>query len=98
MFQIPTKHRDTAHYRNTARYIAISLLLTIMSVLGAAVGAQNNPYKINDKLYPAFVHLQNISSKPECLALTDSLYAMAVKLGDRKGSSDKPGGIFFGSR
>lgn len=81
---IPTKHRDTAHNRNTARYMAISLLLTIVSVWGVVVSAQNNPYKINDNLYPAFVHLQNISSKPECLALTDSLYAMAVKLGDRK--------------
>lgn len=81
---IPTKHRDTAHNRNTARYMAISLLLTIVSVWGGVVSAQNNPYKISDSLYPAFVQLQDISSKPECLALTDSLYAEAVKLGDRK--------------
>lgn len=76
------------HYKDSLCFDAFLKSLCLMSMIifasGETLFSQNNPYKINDKLYPAFVRLQQLGSSPTCLHFTDSLYAEAVKLGDKK--------------
>lgn len=70
----------------TATLIRRTLFLMLIAIFSSGIGvlAQNNPYKINDKLYPAFIRLIKSTTSPACLHLADSLYAEAEKLGDHK--------------
>lgn len=76
------------HYKTSLCFSTLLKFFCLMSLFlsasGETLSSQNNPYKINDKLYPDFVRLQQLGSSPTCLQLTDSLYAEAVKLGDKK--------------
>lgn len=57
-------------------------LVLFGSVLGA--WCQNNPYKINDRLYPVYVKAYSSRMKKIGLALADTLYRQAVSLNDKK--------------
>ena len=59
-------------------------MLILLLACGFVALSQNNPYKINDRLYGDFMRLQRMGKSPNCIAVADSLYAEAVKLGDKK--------------
>lgn len=48
------------------------------------VGAQNNPYKIHDSLYPLYLKAHKARNEQACLPLADELYRKARGIGDRK--------------
>lgn len=49
------------------------------------VCAQNNPQKINDKLYPLYVKAYNMRKDAASLPLADSLRQASIAIGDRYG-------------
>ena len=57
-------------------------MLILLLACGFVALSQNNPYKINDRLYGDFMRLQRMGKSPNCIAVADSLYAEAVKLVD----------------
>ena len=61
----------------------VMLLLTFLS-LSCPLQAQNNPYKINDKLFGLYTNAYKYRNSPRGLAMADSLYSQAVVLNDRK--------------
>ena len=62
------------------------LLLSAVAwiVMSVCAVAQNNPYKINDRLYPLYRRAFQQRVSKEGLALADQLYAEATKLRDGK--------------
>jgi len=48
------------------------------------VGAQNNPYKIDDSLYSVYQRATKYRTLPQGVMIADTLYAEAVKKGDKK--------------
>lgn len=61
------------------------LCLTLLAAgAGMSLSAQNNPYKIADSLYPLYQRANRLRFTPEGLAVADTLYRDAVKLGDKK--------------
>ena len=71
-----------AHIINTP----LRLLLTAAAwiVMSACAVAQNNPYKISDRLYPLYQRAFQQRVRKEGIALADQLYAEAVRLHDGK--------------
>lgn len=64
----------------------LRLLLTAAAwiVMSMCATAQNNPYKINDRLYPLYQRAYQQRVRKEGIALADQLYAEAVRLHDGK--------------
>lgn len=58
--------------------------LTILIIVALTAHAQNNPYKIDDALYPIYRRATQLSHQPEGLSVADSLYRKAVELDDKK--------------
>ena len=50
-----------------------------------SANAQNNPQKINDRLYPLYVRAYNLRKQADCLPVADSLRRAAIAIGDRNG-------------
>lgn len=50
-----------------------------------SVSAQNNPQKINDKLYPLYIKAYNMRKQAASQPLADSLRQAAIAIGDRYG-------------
>lgn len=48
------------------------------------VEAQNNPYKIDDFLFPIYQRATKSRTRPQGLLIADTLYSEAVKLNDKK--------------
>lgn len=60
------------------------LLLLLATLIPFPLGAQNNPYKINDSLYTRYRHILRYRSESRCVPMADSLYAEANRVGDKK--------------
>ena len=58
------------------------LVLSVWVFLPSA--AQNNPYKIDDALYPIYQRASKQARQQEGLLVADTLYQQALKLGDKK--------------
>lgn len=76
------KHKELS-LQSMGKIIAASILLFCMSFLVPA-GAQNNPYKIDDSLYPIFQRATRWRTQPEGLLIADTLYAEATRKKDKK--------------
>lgn len=61
-----------------------SFVLLVCCGMSLLVNAQNNPYKINDKLYGMYVRAYGLRRNPSSLPVADSLYSRAVAIGDKK--------------
>lgn len=66
------------------RYINILLTLLFAGVLILPATAQNNPYKIDDSLYPFLQKAIKMRNNPQSLLIADTLYDKATRLGDKK--------------
>ncbi len=62
----------------------INVLLLLLAVLWVPVAAQNNPYKIDDSLYPLYQRASKWCTHPEGIVIADTLYAEAVRKNDKK--------------
>lgn len=62
----------------------INVLLLLLAVLWGPVAAQNNPYKIDDSLYPLYQRASKWCTRPQGIAIADTLYAEAVRKKDKK--------------
>ena len=62
----------------------IILCIFVIIVQIFSVGAQNNPYKINDVLYAKYRHLMESRTENRCVLMADSLYEDAIRMGDKK--------------
>lgn len=62
-------------------------IYVVLIFLGMAfsVSAQNNPQKINDKLYPLYIKAYNMRKQASSQYLADSLRQAAIAIGDRYG-------------
>lgn len=62
-------------------------IYVVLIFLGMAfsVSAQNNPQKINDKLYPLYIKAYNMRKQAASQPLADSLRQAAIAIGDRYG-------------
>lgn len=59
-------------------------MLTFLSVAFSAT-AQNNPQRISDSLYSAYIKAYNLRKTPQAVPLADSLRHAAIAIGDRYG-------------
>ena len=66
------------------RLLRIMLIGIAITLFANPAVSQNNPYKISDSLYPAFIKLQQMKYTAEALPMADSLYLEAEKIGDHK--------------
>lgn len=64
--------------------IRILFWVTVLTLCPILVSAQNNKYKINDKLYPRYEKADKLRYTDEGLQLADSLYREAIRIGDKK--------------
>ena len=60
------------------------LILLLLTGLCISAGAQNNPYKIDDSLYPIFQRAIKWRTQPQGLLIADTLYAEATQKKDKK--------------
>lgn len=65
------------------RFIHI-LLLLLFAVLSVPASAQNNPYKIDDSLFPLFQRATKWRATPQGLLIADTMYVEATKKKDKK--------------
>lgn len=65
------------------KYISTCLLI-LLTGLFIPVHAQNNPYKIDDSLYPIYQRATKWRTRPQGLLAADTLYIEAVKKKDKK--------------
>ena len=72
-----------AKLNNILKLRCVVLFFMLLLVVHSACG-QNNPYKINDKLYPLYLKAYKMKSEKAGVALSDTLYRNAVALGDKK--------------
>lgn len=68
----------TRTYNSFMRTVTASIVCMLSFIV--AVYAQNNPFKIDDRLYPLYLRANNSRS----LVLADSLFSEATKLNDKK--------------
>lgn len=71
---------------NNKNCLPTRLLLTAAAwiVMSVCAVAQNNPYKISDRLYPLYQRAYQQRVRKEGIVLADQLYAEAVRLRDGK--------------
>lgn len=60
-------------------------VMLIFLGMAFSVSAQNNPQKINDKLYPLYIKAYNMRKQAASQPLADSLRQAAIAIGDRYG-------------
>ena len=60
------------------------MFLVLSAWVSLLSAAQNNPYKINDALYPIYQRAAKQARQQEGLLVADTLYQQALKLGDQK--------------
>lgn len=60
----------------------LAILILLMS--GVSAFAQNNPYKIDDRIYPLYVRAMNHRSQPIAVNYADSIVELAKKYNDLK--------------
>lgn len=60
------------------------VLVVALSFVHISAAAQNNPYKINDSLYPLYRKAYKYRTEKRGLMLADSLYNKAVRIDDKK--------------
>lgn len=71
--------------RTKAKRILSRVYLLVFYVwVSLPAPAQDNPYKIDNALYPIYQRAVKLSRQPEGLAVADTLYRKAVELGDKK--------------
>ena len=58
------------------------LILLLLTGLCISAEAQNNPYKIDDSLYPIFQRAIKWRTQPQGLLIADTLYAEATQKKD----------------
>lgn len=63
----------------------ILFFVTALMLCPFLIIAQNNKYKINDKLYPQYEKADKLRYTEHGLLLADSLYQEAIRIGDKKG-------------
>jgi signal transduction histidine kinase/tetratricopeptide (TPR) repeat protein len=64
--------------------ILILIALLVPCLFPSFAIAQNNPLKINDKLYGYFVKCRKVNKDPVSLKMADTLFSMAGRLKDKK--------------
>ena len=71
----------------TSSNIVKRILCTMLTIVGTAITvcAQNNPQRINDKLYPMYVKAYNMRMSAASLPIADSLCVASIASGDRYG-------------
>lgn len=71
----------------TCSNIVKRMLCTMLTIVGTAITvcAQNNPQRINDKLYPMYVKAYNMRMSAASLPIADSLCVASIASGDRYG-------------
>lgn len=74
------KRPSIKHALNAYRLLVIAVGIA----LSCTCMAQNNPYKINDSLYPLYMKAYRIRSDKASLPIANTMYKEAVRLGDRK--------------
>lgn len=62
----------------------ICLLMFLLLSGHLQVGAQNNPFKIDDTLYPIYQRATKNRINPKGVLIADTLYAESLKKGDKK--------------
>ena len=72
--------------RGHVRLLAFKLVLVgiISLFVSIDLAAQNNPYKIDDKLYDYYKRATQLKRYKKCLAIADTMYNMSVLSGDKK--------------
>lgn len=60
-------------------------VMLIFLGMAFSVSAQNNPQKINDKLYPLYIKAYNMRKQAASQPLADSLRQASIAIGDRYG-------------
>lgn len=70
--------------KQTKRTTIYSLLIIMLFGLALPTQGQNNPFKINDSLYPLYLRANYNRTKPICLEQADSLRRKAIRLKDHK--------------
>lgn len=75
------KHTDTISRKSLAK-VAIAFVLMVVSPLTTI--AQNNKFKINDKLYPIYEKAERLRTTDEGMQLAKTLDRKAIELGDKK--------------
>lgn len=70
--------------KQTKRTTIYSLLIIMLFGLALPTQGQNNPFKINDSLYPLYLRANYNRKKPICLKQADSLRIKAIRLKDHK--------------
>ena len=70
--------------KQTKRTTIYTLLIIMLFGLALPTQGQNNPFKINDSLYPLYLRANYNRNKPICLEQSDSLRRKAIKLKDHK--------------
>ena len=60
------------------------LLLTVALLVVCPAVAQNNPFKIDDRLYDIYRKAEKVRFKTQALELFEQMYSLAEQLGDRK--------------
>lgn len=64
--------------------MAKNIIIAILLLFANVAIAQNNVYKIDDRLYPLFVKADSARYTKEGVRLANELYSKAIKLGDKK--------------
>lgn len=65
-------------------FIARLCLLVLSVWVSLPAPAQDNPYKIDNALYPIYQQASKMARQPKGLPIADSLYRKALELGDKK--------------
>lgn len=66
------------------RQLVLGLLTLLAAGIAVNARAQNNPYKIDDRLYPIYRRAEKLNTSPQCLAIADTLLRESIRLGDKK--------------
>ena len=81
----PEKNMLIPSNRTKRECILSRLCFLVLSVwVSLPSAAQNNPYKIDDALYPIYQRASKQARQQEGLLVADTLYQQALKLGDKK--------------
>lgn len=67
-------------------FVRYTYILLFILLAGSSISAwgQNNPYKIDDSLYPIYQRATKWRTDPKCLLVADTLYFEATRKNDKK--------------
>ncbi len=84
---VAEKENKTVDYSPAAgRKLAVLLSLLLWIVPGG-ICAQNNPYKMDDRVFAVFQQARDSLGRPSCPALCDKAFKLAQSLGDQNGQN-----------